>query len=51
MQRTGNVVTQKMLRDLLYGTRAPGVNEIVHGVSVADSKRSKEPTQAHIQTD
>lgn len=39
-----DVVTRRMLRDMLWGARAQGVNEIVHGVSVADSKGSKEPT-------
>jgi hypothetical protein len=44
MQRTKELVTRKMLRDMLWGARAQGVNEIVHGVSVADSKGSQEST-------
>lgn len=51
MQRTKDLVTRKMLRDMLWGARPKGANEIVHGVSVADSKGSQEPTQAHIQAD
>ena len=51
MQRTKDLVTRRMLRDMLWGARPEGANEIVHGVSVADSGGSKEPTQAHIQAD
>jgi hypothetical protein len=51
MQQTKDLVTRRMLRDMLWGARPEGINEIVHGVSVADSKGSQEPTQAHIQAD
>jgi hypothetical protein len=51
MRQTNDLATRKMLRDMIWGARPEGVNEIVHGVSVADSKGSKEPTQAHIQAD
>jgi hypothetical protein len=44
MEYAKELITRRMLRDMLWGTRAEGVNEIVHGVAVADSKGSQEPT-------
>jgi hypothetical protein len=40
MQRTKDLVTRRMLRDMLWGARPEGVNEIVHGIKPSGSDQT-----------
>ena len=45
MQRTKDLVTRRMLRDMLWGSRPKGANEYIHGVqreATADSAGTAE---------
>ena len=49
MQRTKELVTKKMLRDLLYGERVKGANEYIHGAEDGLRKQT-ETVQERVPT-